>query len=212
MRGLYNYNYQLLHFNNSLLPLLNASLFFNLSFFLRQFKISFCLRALFHPKKNFLEVGEQKSFFDHILHLKSFFTSFSNSHSNFKKIYFTKLKKSSYKFRKRKNIYFSLVYSSIPSNSLLFIKTFINFLYMYNLISRRLYKIYSLKSNILKINYANNNLSFFFLNPQYYDFYMQNKKVIKKDLIIKLNIYFPQKTKDFVYSLFRNMYPQIFLF
>lgn len=210
MRGLFKNNYQLLHFNNSLFSLLNSSLFFNSNFFLKQFKISFYLKAFFHPRKNFLEIGESESFFDHILQLRFILNSFSNSHTKFKKIYFTKLKNSSFKFRKRKNIYFSIIYTSIPFNSLLFMKTFISFLSIYNLISRRLYKIYSLKSNILKVNYKNNNLSFFFLNPHYFDFYMQNKKIIKKDLIIKLNLYFPQKNKDFVYSLFRNINSQIF--
>lgn len=212
MRGLYKYNYQLLHFNNSLISILNFSLFFNLIFFLTHFKIGFYSKIFFHPKKNFLEVGKSRSFFDHVLHLKSFLNSFSNSHSNFKKIYFTKLKKSSFKFRKRKNVYFSLVYSSKPFNNLVFIKTFINFIHMYNLISRRLYNIYFLKSSILKLNYKNNILSFFFLNPHYHDFYINDKKIIKKDLIVKLNIYFPLKTKEFIYSLFRNIYPQIFLF
>ena len=190
MRGLYNYNYRLLHFNSSFFSVLPLSLFFNLNFFLSQFDITFLFRSFFHPRKNSLEVGESKSFFDHILYLKSFLNSFSNSHSVFKKVYFTRLKKSSFKFRKRKNVYFSLVFSSKPFNSLLFIKEFLNFFFLYNFISRRLYKIYSLKSVILKIDYKNDILSFFFLNPQYFDFYIQNKNIIKKDLILKLNIYF----------------------
>ncbi len=212
MKGLYKYNYQLLHFNNSFFSILHFSSFFNLIFFSTFFKIDFYSKIFFHPKKNFLEIGEPKSFFDHVLHLKSFLNSFSNSHSNFKKVYFTKLKKSSFKFRKRKNVYFSLVYSAKPFNNLIFIKTFINFIHLYNLISQRLYNIYFLKSSILKLNYKNNILSFFFFNPQYHDFYLNDKKVIKKDLIIKLNIYFSFKTKDFVYSLLRNIYPKIFLF
>lgn len=210
MRGLYKNNYQLLLFNNSLFSILNFNSFFNLNIFLPAPVVNFNSRFFFHPRKTSLEVGESKSFFDHILYLQFFLNSFTNSFSKLKNIYFTKLKKSTFKFRKRKNVYFSLIYSSRPFNNLLFFKNILNFILFFNSISKRLYQIYSLKILFFKLSYRNNILTFYFLNPQYYSCYIQDKKIIKKNLITKMQIYFPVKKKIYMYSLLKNFYNFIF--
>lgn len=206
MRGLFKNKYQLLIFNNSLFSLLHFNSFFISDIFLSLPIINFQTKILFHPKRISLEVGEPKSFFDHILYLRYFLNSFTNSYNKLKKLYFTKFKRSSFKFRKRKNIYFSLIYSSNPINNLFFFKNLFNFILFFNSISKRLYQIYFLKIAFFKLSYKNGVLTFFFLNPQYYYFYVNDKKFIKKDFIVKLNIYFPYKNKEFVYSLLKSIY------
>lgn len=210
MRELSKFNYQLLSFNNSLFPLLTYDSFFSSNVILPLPIIFFQTKILFHPKRFSLEIDESKSFFKHILCLRYFFNSFTNSYTKLKKLYFTKFKRSSFKFRKRKNVFFSLIYSSKPNNALSFFKNLFDFILFFNSISKRLYQIYFLKILFFKLTYKNGVLTFFFLNPHYYYFYLQDKKFIKKDLILKLNIYFPVKNKNLVYSLLRNIKSIIF--
>lgn len=206
MRGLYNNAYSLLIFNNSLFSSLNSISFFNSDIFFKKPILSYDTKIFFHPKKFSLEIGNSKSFFEHVLQLRFFLNSFTNSFSYFKHLYFTRLRWSSFKFRKRKNIYFFLTYSAKPKNDLFFFKNFFNFFSFFNFISKRIYKIYFLKIILFKLSFKNNILSFFFLNPHYFTNYIQNKKIIKKDLIVKLNIKFPYKNNQYIYSFLHKIF------
>lgn len=206
MRGLYNNAYPLLIFNNSLFNSLNSISFFNSDIFFKKPSFSFDIKIFFHPKKSSLEIGNSKSFFEHVLRLRFFLNSFTNSSNYLKNFYFTRLRWSSFKFRKRRNIYFFLNYSAKPKNDLFFFKNFFNFFNFFNFISKRIYKIYSLKIILFKISFRNNILSLFFLNPHYFTNYIQNKKIIKKDLVIKLNIQFPYQNNQYIYSFLNKTF------
>jgi hypothetical protein len=86
---------------------------------LKKPEMGFQTKIFYHPNEYSLNVKKEAlfSFFKLTLQLRYFLGLFSNSHNYFNSISFSKLKRSSFKFRKRKNVYFSLNFISAPSYS-----------------------------------------------------------------------------------------------
>lgn len=169
-------------------------------FFFPESKIEFLSKIFYHPN-NFSD----KKFFKHTIRLQENLNKFSNSHNKFVKLYFHRLAKSAFKFRKRKNVYFTLLFSASPAKKLLFFQNLPSLLKLYFILSKRIAKIYRIKTGIFKLKYRKQNLAISFFNPNIFNSFINNEEIKKDLIIIKLNIFFKKQDKPLFLALVRKL-------
>jgi hypothetical protein len=169
-------------------------------------KIEFDVRIFYHP--DIFSLGIKKESVYNLskisLQMRFFLSMFSGSHSEFGGISFFKLKNSSFKFRKRKNVYFLLNYRSAPNSPVEFFQELPSFLKLCISLARRL-RTYSLFAPIIRAKYRKNEFSLFFLNPHFFSFYSENREILKKSCIVRFRIKIPRKHKRLLFSILKSV-------
>jgi hypothetical protein len=143
----------------------------------------------FHPSE-FTTSGARKtkSFFKHALRAKLLFNLFCRSNSKFGGLYFFNVKNSSFKFRKRSNMYFALQYISSPQDQITFFLSLSRFIKFLDMISLRLFKVYGLKAGITKVRPRRGFIDIYILNAHLVEAFISNRPVNSAPRVFCLSV------------------------
>lgn len=143
----------------------------------------------FHPSE-FTTSGARKtkSFFKYALRAKLLFNLFCRSNSKFSVLYFFNVKNSSFKFRKRSNMYFALEYISSPQDQLAFFLSLPKFIKFLDMVSLRLFKVYGLKAGITKVRSRPGFIDIYILNGHLMEAFISNRPVDNTARVLCLSV------------------------
>lgn len=144
--------------------------------------------AFFHPAHDSLVVGgdqPEESFFSSAAQLRFLLGRFCAAQSKLAQPSFFRLRRSSFRFRKRKNVYFRSRISAAFSNPKMSINGLRSFLKLHAAVARRLSGAHSLHSSIFKAEIQGGALVLYLFNPGLFDSYCTNTPIIPRFFIFK---------------------------